>query len=289
MSTNEKNGVVDNPWRRLREFTDARIGLGRTGISLPTAELLAFQLAHAQARDAVHFPLDKDALISALKESDITGHFDILTLHSQADDRMTYLQRPDLGRRLDERSCRLLQNVHKGFHQNFHPEKPQDYDLAPEYDLAFVIVDGLSSRAVAQNTLAFLEALIPQLSKDASPWRIAPLTIIDQGRVAIGDDVGERLNARAVIVLVGERPGLSSPDSLGLYLTWAPRVGLTDASRNCISNIRPAGLAYSEAARRTLYLLREARQLKLSGVNLKDRTQDDVVGTVSSTKNFLIS
>jgi ethanolamine ammonia-lyase small subunit len=228
MSTNEKNGVVDNPWRRLREFTDARIGLGRTGISLPTAELLAFQLAHAQARDAVHFPLDKDALISALKESDITGHFDILTLHSQADDRMTYLQRPDLGRRLDERSCRLLQNI--------HPEQPKDYDLAPEYDLAFVIVDGLSSRAVAQNTLAFLEALIPQLSKDASPWRIAPLTIIDQGRVAIGDDVGERLNARAVIVLVGERPGLSSPDSLGLYLTWAPRVGLTDASRNC----RPA-------------------------------------------------
>ena len=130
-----------------------------------------------------------------------------------------------------------------------------------------------------------LETLLPQL-KDYS---LAPITIVEQGRVAVGDEVGELLNARCVIVLIGERPGLSSPDSLGLYLTYEPHVGLTDAARNCISNIRPAGLSYTEAARRTQYLLDESRQLKLSGVNLKDRTQDDVIETVSGSKNFLIS
>ena len=148
-----------------------------------------------------------------------------------------------------------------------------------------MIVDGLSSLAVQQNIVPLLETLLPQL-KDYS---LAPITIVEQGRVAVGDEVGELLNARCVIVLIGERPGLSSPDSLGLYLTYQPHVGLTDAARNCISNIRPAGLSYAEAARRTQYLLNESRQLKLSGVNLKDRTQDDVIETVSGSKNFLIS
>ncbi len=271
--SNEENSVVENPWRRLREFTDARIGLGRAGVSLPTKELLAFQLAHARARDAVHLPLDIEATSAALAELKLEWAAALICLHSRAEDRMTYLQRPDLGRRLNEESRELL--------------KAQHGQLAAEYDLAIVVADGLSSCAVAENLVPFLQALNEKLSDDE--WRIAPITLVTQGRVAVGDEVGELLNARCVMLLVGERPGLSSPDSLGLYLTWNPSVGLTDASRNCISNIRPAGLSYSEAARRAFYLLSEAKRLKLSGVNLKDRTQDDVVETIASSKNFLIS
>ena len=200
---------------------------------------------------------------------------DIHRVHSRASDRMEYLQRPDLGRRLNEHSRSLLQ----------HDISSSESGVISEYDLGIVIVDGLSSLAVQQNVVPFIETLLPQLHD----YSLAPITIVEQGRVAIGDEVGELLNARCVIVLIGERPGLSSPDSLGLYLTYKPHVGLTDAARNCISNIRPAGLSYTEAARRTQYLLDEARQLKLSGVNLKDRTQDNVIETVSGNKNFLIS
>ena len=273
---NNSTGVVENPWRRLREFTDARIGLGRAGVSLPTKELLEFQLSHARARDAVHFPLDCEGLITAIEKSEVISSrvSDIHRLHSRASDRMEYLQRPDLGRRLNEHSRTLLSH-----------DSGSEHEVSSEYDLGIVIVDGLSSLAVQQNVVPFLETLLPQL-KDYS---LAPVTIVEQGRVAVGDEVGELLNVRCVIVLIGERPGLSSPDSLGLYLTYNPHVGLTDAARNCISNIRPAGLPYSEAARRTQYLLDESRQLKLSGVNLKDRTQDDVIETVSGSKNFLIS
>ena len=269
-----ENPVVENPWRRLREFTDARIGLGRAGISLPTKELLEFQLSHARARDAVHFPLDCDGLMSALEASVLIPVKDIHRLHSRADDRMTYLQRPDLGRRLNDYSRSLLQH-----------DMATDDGVSRKYDLGIVIVDGLSSLAVQQNALPFLETLlplVPQLS-------LAPIAIVEQGRVAVGDEVGELLNARCVIVLIGERPGLSSPDSLGLYLTFNPHTGLTDAARNCISNIRPAGLSYNEAARRAQYLLNEAQRLQLSGVNLKDRTEDDVVETIATRKNFLIA
>ena len=274
---NNSTGVVENPWRRLREFTDARIGLGRAGVSLPTKELLEFQLSHARARDAVHFPLDCDGLITAIEGSEVINSrvADIHRVHSRASDRMEYLQRPDLGRRLNEHSRSLLQ----------HDISSSESGVSSEYDLGIVIVDGLSSLAVQQNVVPFIETLLPQLHD----YSLAPITMVEQGRVAIGDEVGELVNARCVIVLIGERPGLSSPDSLGLYLTYQPHVGLTDAARNCISNIRPAGLSYTEAARRTQYLLDEARQLKLSGVNLKDRTQDDVIETVSSNKNFLIS
>ncbi len=274
---NNSTGVVENPWRRLREFTDARIGLGRAGVSLPTKELLEFQLSHARARDAVHFPLDCDGLITAIEGSEVINSrvADIHRVHSRASDRMEYLQRPDLGRRLNEHSRSLLQ----------HDISSSESGVISEYDLGIVIVDGLSSLAVQQNVVPFIETLLPQLHD----YSLAPITIVEQGRVAIGDEVGELLNARCVIVLIGERPGLSSPDSLGLYLTYKPHVGLTDAARNCISNIRPAGLSYTEAARRTQYLLDEARQLKLSGVNLKDRTQDNVIETVSGNKNFLIS
>lgn len=271
---NQPGAVVENPWRRLREFTDARIGLGRAGISLPTSELLAFQLSHAQARDAVHLPLDIDALCAELAaDPQLTALGEPLRLHSQAVDRMTYLQRPDLGRLLDDASREQL--VELGC------DKPSD--------LAIVIVDGLSSRAIAQNAVPFLQRFMCLLASELPECSLAPLTIVEQGRVAIGDDVGALLNARAVLLLIGERPGLSSPDSLGLYLTWAPKPGLTDAARNCISNVRPAGLPHVEGAKRALYLLREAQRLKLSGVNLKDRTEDAVIEHGSSGRNFLVS
>ncbi|MEL0169437.1 MAG: ethanolamine ammonia-lyase subunit EutC [Pseudomonadaceae bacterium] len=271
---NQPGAVVENPWRRLREFTDARIGLGRAGISLPTSELLAFQLSHAQARDAVHLPLDIDALCAELAaDAQLTALGEPLRLHSQAVDRMTYLQRPDLGRLLDDGSREQL--VELGC------DKPSD--------LAIVIVDGLSSRAIAQNAVPFLQRFMGLLASELPECSLAPLTIVEQGRVAIGDDVGALLNARAVLLLIGERPGLSSPDSLGLYLTWAPKPGLTDAARNCISNVRPAGLPHVEGAKRALYLLREAQRLKLSGVNLKDRTEDAVIEHDGSGRNFLVS
>ncbi|WP_348765302.1 ethanolamine ammonia-lyase subunit EutC [uncultured Salinisphaera sp.] len=265
-------GVVDNPWQGLRAFTDARIGLGRAGISLPTQRMLEFQLAHAQAKDAVHWPLD----VAALSEQ-VTDTLDIdapLRLHSRASDRTEYLQRPDLGRRLDEDSRRSL-------------DETADADGSP-FDLALVIVDGLSARAIEAHAVNFVAALTRELEADENDWRCAPLTVVEQGRVAIGDEVGEALNARAVLVLIGERPGLSSPDSLGLYLTWAPKRGISDAQRNCISNVRPEGLKIDAAAARARYLLNEARRLELSGVKLKDRSEDDVIDHDNDdTGNFL--
>ncbi|TVV44887.1 ethanolamine ammonia-lyase subunit EutC [Thalassolituus sp. C2-1] len=256
------NGVIDNPWRRLRQFTAARIGLGRSGVSLPTKEMLEFQLAHAQARDAVHTPLDFPALTQQLEtlaeQYPLLSDEPPLKLHSEAVDRMTYLQRPDLGRRLDEASRVLLQQEQQT------PEQP--------FDLALVIADGLSATAIAHNAVPFIQALCEELQADKQPWKLAPITLVEQGRVAVGDDAGELLNAKTVLVLIGERPGLSSPDSLGLYLTWAPVRGLTDARRNCISNVRPEGLNFSEAAHKAGYLLRESRRLQLSGVQLKDRS-----------------
>ncbi|WP_323750413.1 ethanolamine ammonia-lyase subunit EutC [Marinobacter sp.] len=273
-TTQKPGAVVENPWRRLREFTDARIGLGRAGISLPTSELLAFQLSHAQARDAVHLPLDIGALCAELAADPKLAAFgEPIRLHSQAVDRMTYLQRPDQGRMLDDASREQLAEL--------GCEQPSD--------LAIVIVDGLSSRAIAQNAVPFLQCLQGLLASELPACSLAPLTIVEQGRVAVGDDVGALLNARAVLLLIGERPGLSSPDSLGLYLTWAPRPGLTDAARNCISNVRPAGLPLVEGAKRALYLLREAQRLQLSGVNLKDRAEEAVIEHGGSGRNFLVS
>ena len=246
-----------DPWQALRQFTAARIGLGHTGISQPTCAQLAFQLAHARARDAVHDTLDNTALSEALAQA-WPGSPSPLMLHSAAADRKVYLQRPDLGRRLDgpsrDRLCAL-----RGDHLHERP-----------YDLAVVVVDGLSGPAVSQNAAPFLQALRPRLA--ASGWTLAPLTIVQQGRVAVGDEVGELLDARLVVVLIGERPGLSSSDSMGLYMTWGPRVGLTDERRNCISNVRPAGLSAEEAARKLHLLLSEARRRELSGVQLKDET-----------------
>lgn len=267
--------VIPNAWESLRAFTDARIGLGRAGVSLPTSALLEFQLAHAQAQDAVHAPLDIHALKTQLDRLATAQSLpETLLLHSRASDRATYLQRPDLGRRLDESSADQL--------------RARVSAISSGFDLAIVVVDGLSSKAISDNTSAFLTELFASLEQGQESWNIAPLSIVQQGRVAIGDEVGELLNARAVLVLVGERPGLSSPDSLGLYLTWAPKIGLTDASRNCISNVRKAGLSYADAARKAMYLLRESRSRKLSGVNLKERSEDAVIEAQGSENNFLL-
>lgn len=244
--------VIANPWEHLRRHTPARIALGRSGISLPTRAQLAFQLAHAQARDAVHRPLDVRATADAIEALGVPT----LRAHSEAGDRASYLQRPDQGRRLDAASAQALETERQG--------GPQD--------LCIVVADGLSALAIERHAAPLLAALLAELQGDAPAWRLTPAVLVEQGRVAIGDDIGERLGAQMVLVLIGERPGLSSPDSLGLYLTWAPRRGRSDAERNCISNVRPEGQDYPEAAQRMAYLLRAARARGLTGVMLKDES-----------------
>jgi ethanolamine ammonia-lyase small subunit len=266
--------VVPNAWQSLRSLTAARIALGRSGVSLPTSAQLDFQLAHARARDAVHLPLDTAQLGGDLRAA-WPGQPEPMLLASAAADRFTYLQRPDLGRRLDDASRERLSALAR-------PAAP--------YDLALVVVDGLSALAIAQNAGPFLQALTQRL--EGEDWALAPTTIVTQGRVAVGDEVGELLGAKAVVVLVGERPGLSAPDSMGLYLSWAPRVGLTDAQRNCISNVRPEGLSYSEASYKLHYLLRESRRRQLTGVELKDETADALdapAGNERGALNFLLT
>lgn len=268
------SNIIENPWALLKDYTDARIGLGRSGVSIPTSHSLAFQLAHAQAQDAVHLPLDVENIVEQLFINDINKETSSILLHSQAINRTTYLQRPDLGRRLDKNSSEILKKV-----------KANDNTF---YDLSIVIVDGLSSLAIKENAINFIKKLIIALKEDKQKWNLSPFSIVQQGRVAVGDEVGELLKAKISIVLIGERPGLSSPDSLGLYLTWNPKVGLSDASRNCISNIRSEGLSYEEAVKKTMYLLKESRRLELSGVNLKDRTINDVIENSINEENFLI-
>ena len=243
---NDKTLTQGDPWHALRALTPARIALGRAGTSLPSSAQLDFQYAHAQARDAVHLPFDQAALVQARPES--------LSLHSAAGDRHVYLQRPDLGRRLDEASLHTLQT-----YANEH---------ATGFDLALVIADGLSALAVHRHALPMLER-IERIAADEG-WSLAPICLVEQGRVAVADEVAQALGARMVVLLIGERPGLSSPDSLGLYFTYAPRVGLNDAARNCISNVRLQGLSYATAAHKLQYLMREAHKRQLSGVHLKD-------------------
>jgi ethanolamine ammonia-lyase small subunit len=226
--------LIENPWTQLRELTAARIALGRAGHSLPTRELLAFQLAHAKARDAVWRPLDL-ATLAALHP---------IYLHSAAPDREEYLRRPDLGRRLAPGSA---ERIERG-----------------KWDAVIVIADGLSAIAVHRHAIPLMEALLPQLDG----WRIAPVCVVEQGRVAIGDDIGERMGAAMSLAILGERPGLSSPDSLGAYLTWSPRMGRTDAERNCVSNIRGGGLEPGVAAMRIAQLMQAGRQHQLTGVGL---------------------
>lgn len=249
----------------LRTFTPARVGLGRTGNSVPTRELLRFQLDHARARDAVYESLDPASL-----------GIEHVLVRSAAPDRSTYLRRPDLGRRLAEGTL-----LERG-----------------DYDVAFIVVDGLSAPAVHRHAVPLLDVISARIEpgkplrrsgfstetkeiRDKNPlrrsgltgWRVAPLIVVLHGRVAIGDEIGERLGARMVVVLIGERPGLTSPDSLGVYLTWDPRPGRTDAERNCISNIRTEGLSYEAAAVTLEFLMSASRSRRLSGVQLKDENR----------------
>ena len=238
-----------DPWERLARLTPARIGLGRAGAALPTREVLRFALDHARARDAVHAPLDVEALAAALAA---LGH-GVLQVESAAPDRATYLRRPDLGRQLSEASRGGLASRERS-----------------PVDLAVLVADGLSAAAVQAHAAPLMAALAPWIAR--SGWTLAPVVVARQGRVALGDEVGELLRARMVVVLLGERPGLSSPDSLGVYLTFGPRAGRSDAERNCISNVRPAGLSYDLAAFKLAWHLTEGLRLGLTGVGLKDES-----------------
>jgi ethanolamine ammonia-lyase small subunit len=253
--------VTKDPWDNFRRLTPARVALGRVGNALPTREVLALALAHARARDAVHIPLDAAAIEQACQ----TLGFDTLRAHSAARDRETYLRRPDLGRKLDrDGAARLSSN-------------------AGPFDISLVIGDGLSSPAIHENAPRLLEALKPYL--DRSNFSVAPVVISEQARVALGDEIGAALRARISVVLIGERPGLSSCDSLGVYLTFAPKIGRTDAERNCISNIRPAGLDHHTAATRLFWLIEEAFRLEKSGIALKDSSDLPVLAHHEAAPN----
>jgi ethanolamine ammonia-lyase small subunit len=233
--------VVHDFLADLRSRTPARVALGRTGAGLPTVAHLGFQLDHARARDAVHEALDVQRLAAVLAPAQV------ICAHSLAPDRTTYLQRPDLGRRLAPECAATL------------PTGP--------FDVVFVLADGLSARAVQAHAAPILREI-----RHALPdWHVAPVVIATQARVALGDEIGARIGAALSVVLIGERPGLSAPDSLGAYLTWKPSPGKRDHERNCISNIRPPqGLSYEEAAARAVWLMRAARRLGQSGVRLKE-------------------
>jgi ethanolamine ammonia-lyase small subunit len=244
-----------DPWQHLAGLTPARVALGRAGSGLPTRELLRFELAHAKARDAVGETLDATSLHAELAATGLS----VLHVTSRAADRRTYLQRPDLGRRLDESSARQLA-------------------ATARTDIAIVIADGLSALAVLRYAAPTISALLPLLEG----LRIAPLVIATQARVALADEVGALLGARLALILLGERPGLSSPDSLGAYLTFAPRVGCLDAQRNCISNIRAEGLPPDLAARKLAWLIREALRRELTGVGLTDESEQAYLGGETS-------
>ncbi len=244
---------------------------------MPTAPQLAFQLAHAQARDAVHWVLDASRLKQALQEVFALPEQGCLILQSAATDRHTYLKRPDLGRTLSPESREQLNMLRAK-----HPITDSEY----VYDVAFVIADGLSALAIENNAIPLLELVLPQLVQEG--FSIAPLTIVEQGRVAIADEIGELLSARLVVILIGERPGLSSPDSMGLYITWHPTTGQTDERRNCISNVRPEGLSYLEATKKLHFLVTEATRRQLTGVQLKDETNSETISTHIERNIFLL-
>jgi ethanolamine ammonia-lyase small subunit len=242
-------GAPPDPWAPLRELTAARIALGSAGGSLPTARQLEFQADHARARDAVHAALDAESLAGELARAGL----EVIHAHSAAADRATYLQRPDLGRRLDDASRARLAT-----------------SASDPHDAVLVVADGLSALAVQRHAASLAADVAGRLRADG--WRLAPVVIVRQGRVAIGDEVGALLGAGLVAVLIGERPGLSAPDSLGVYLTHDPRPGRVDAERNCISNIRPEGLPIPAAAHRLAWLMTEARRRAVTGIRLRDES-----------------
>jgi ethanolamine ammonia-lyase small subunit len=231
--------------QELRRFTSARVGLGRAGNSLPTRALLEFQLAQARARDAVHFPFDPGVVVRKIEAEG----WPVIAVKSAARDHAEFLRRPDLGRRLDAESKSRIEDLHRS------------------HDVVFIVADGLSAPAVHRQAVEVLRETRWRLDQGA--WNIAPVVVVERGRVALSDEIGASLGASLAVMLIGERPGLSSPDSLGVYLTWAPRLGKTDAERNCISNIRPEGLSASAAAELLVMLMNASRARRISGVELK--------------------
>ena len=242
----------------LRSLTAARVSLPMSGHSIAASEVLEFQLAHAQARDAVHAALDAEAFARRLRNELPTladQGVEVLTLRSCAVDRASYLRYPQRGRSLDAESAAVLKSM--------------------PCDLAISIADGLSALAVERNAVPLLALLLPRLAED--DWTMGPVTVVQQGRVAVCDAIGERLGARCSLMLIGERPGLSATDSMGAYLTLEPRAGRTDADRNCLSNIRSGGLSVEEAAERLMWLMKTARAMKLTGVALKEGAVDSLL------------
>jgi ethanolamine ammonia-lyase small subunit len=236
-------------WQGLRRYTAARIALGHTGGSQRTESVLDFRLSHARARDAVHSPFDADALEQQLRAR---GLF-TFRLATAATDRRTYLLRPDLGRKLDNPSRqRIFANLNRWGH----------------CDLAIIVSDGLAAQAAGHHATATLAPLVGELL--ANSWSLFPIFVVPFARVKLQDEIGELLGARQTLMLLGERPGLGSPDSLGAYFTFNPHAACTDADRNCISNIRPEGLPPVDAADKLARLLAESARLSLSGVALKD-------------------
>jgi ethanolamine ammonia-lyase small subunit len=252
----------DDPWAALRGLTAARIGLARTGASLATVPLLDFKLAHARARDAVHELLDVPRLVADIGALGIP----VLQAASAAQDRQRHLMRPDLGRRLAPESEAALA-AHAG---------ANDGGRYSAHDIVFVVADGLSAGAVQRHAAPVLVGMLPALR--AGGWRIAPCVLALHGRVALGDAIATLLHADCVAILIGERPGLSAPDSMGAYLTWAPHSQTTDADRNCISNIRPDGIGYTDAAFKLVHLLDAMRRRRVSGVALKDDSDRLAIG-----------
>ena len=251
--------MTDEAWAALATRTTARIGLATRGRSIATRDHLAFQLAHAKARDAVSTSLDVPALVEALRRGNIAP----VTVRSRAADRRTYLTRPDLGRALDEDSAARLG------------------DLRGSFDIVFVVADGLSARSATDGAKALLDAALALF--EAQRWTVAPIVVAENARVALGDDVARALGADLAVIMLGERPGLSAPDSLGLYITWKPQAGQPDAARNCISNVRPDGLGFDEAARRLFRLCSEARRRRMTGTGLKDESENQTLATPSGT------
>ncbi len=266
--TKRNTNVITNPWQNLRAYTPARIALGRTGHSQPTKPQLEFQLAHASARKAVHHELDQTALTEQLHGLDV----ETISAASRAATRAEYLQRPDLGRQLNDSSRNQISKATIN---------------SADYDLLIIVADGLSSLAIEKNAVPFLIEFLPLTRK--TELKIAPFIVANQARVALGDEISELIGARITLMLIGERPGLSAPDSMGIYLTYDAVVGTTDEARNCISNIRPEGLQYDEAAERLNYLINEALHLGKSGVDLKDRSLELQHDLKPGRSHFLIN
>lgn len=258
------NIFIEDSWTVLRSYTKARIALGRCGSSIPTKELLSFKLAHAKAIDAVHLPLNTDKIMEDIER--ISGE-KVIRVHSAASDRFVYLKRPDLGRVLCKDSMEVLKSV---------PKKEM-------YHIGLVVSDGLSATAIEKNIVPFFKMLIPELKRQ---YTMAPIVVAEQARVAIGDSIAELLHAKMVVHFIGERPGLKSPDSLGIYMTYHPFWGITEDKRNCISNVRKDGLSYPLACSKLLYLISESFKRSISGVDLKDEQSVDAIDNEMGKESY---